>query len=210
MSSEIDFSILDQKRTKILHKIFKNFPEGYLAGGTALALQMKHRYSYDFDIFLSHEIEVSDANKLQSNFNISLTEVNNQDQLSIVDSDGIRISIIHYYFPLILPLIETGEIRLSSVKDIAADKAYTIGRRAVWRDYVDIFFILKYRVLSLNEIINLTNQKYKTLFNDVLFLSQLSYFEDLQITRIDYIKDHFSDDEIKNLLTKKVAEVQIK
>lgn len=210
MSSEIDFSILDQKRTRSLQKIFENFPEGYLAGGTALALQIKHRYSYDFDIFLSHEVGVSDVKKLQSNFNIFLTEVNNQDQLSIVDSDGIRISLIHYYFPLILPIVETGKIRLSSVKDIAADKAYTIGRRAVWRDYADIFSILKYGILSLNEIISLTNQKYKNLFNDVLFLSQLSYFKDLQIARIDFIKDRFTDNEIKNLLKEKVAEIQIK
>jgi hypothetical protein len=46
------YSVLDQKRKKLLplFQIFKK--DFYLAGGTGLALQLGHRKSYDFDFFL--------------------------------------------------------------------------------------------------------------------------------------------------------------
>lgn len=49
--SKIYLEILDKERIKIFQKMgdFKRI--GYLAGGTALALQIKHRKSFDFDIF---------------------------------------------------------------------------------------------------------------------------------------------------------------
>lgn len=48
---------------------------------------------------------------------------------------------------------------LASVKDIAADKAHTIGRRAAWRDYVDIFCLIKEKHLTLAQIIKLAKEK---------------------------------------------------
>jgi len=42
--------VLEQKNLKVL-ALLKNFPGFYLAGGTALALQLGHRRSIDFDLF---------------------------------------------------------------------------------------------------------------------------------------------------------------
>ena len=36
--------------------------------------------------------------------------------------------------------IKTDSMDLMDIKDIATNKAYTIGRRPKWRDYVDIYF----------------------------------------------------------------------
>lgn len=41
---------------KTIFDKLKNFPEYYLAGGTALALQIGHRISIDFDFFSKKEI----------------------------------------------------------------------------------------------------------------------------------------------------------
>ena len=42
--------VLDSNQKRIFKKL-KFFPEFYLAGGTALALQIGHRRSQDFDLF---------------------------------------------------------------------------------------------------------------------------------------------------------------
>lgn len=50
------YNILDKKRKDIL-PLFKSFKKDfYLAGGTALALQVGHRDSIDFDFFTQKTI----------------------------------------------------------------------------------------------------------------------------------------------------------
>lgn len=54
------YNILDQKRLALL-PLFKSFKEGfYLAGGTALALQIGHRDSVDFDFFSEEDIDTKE------------------------------------------------------------------------------------------------------------------------------------------------------
>lgn len=64
------YEILDKKRQKILPflKRFKN--DFYLAGGTALALQIGHRDSIDFDFFTRNDIDTA---KLFLNIKEALT-----------------------------------------------------------------------------------------------------------------------------------------
>ena len=51
--SEIHLELFDTNRQNVFVQLseFKTF--GYLAGGTALALQINHRKSFDFDIFIN-------------------------------------------------------------------------------------------------------------------------------------------------------------
>lgn len=103
-------------------------------------------------------------------------------------------------------MIQTSSIPLASVQDIAADKAMTIGRRAVWRDYVDIYFLLHRNVLSLNEIVSLAQKKFKEEFVTAQFLDQLVYFDDVTVVPIDYLQESPEEDEIKQYLSKSVQE----
>lgn len=56
------WEILDETRKEILFKIVKNIDlkDYYLAGGTALSLQMGLRESFDFDFFVPHEFNTDD------------------------------------------------------------------------------------------------------------------------------------------------------
>ena len=58
---------LKSERQKIFEKL-KYFPEFYLVGGTALALQMGHRISVDFDLFSAKEIPASLLGKVKKVF----------------------------------------------------------------------------------------------------------------------------------------------
>jgi predicted nucleotidyltransferase component of viral defense system len=84
----------------------------------------------------------------------------------------------------VVPLVETDELRLLSVKEILATKAYSIGRRGSFKDYVDLYFGLKEQHATLFEIVDLALQKYGDIFNDRLFLEQLLFFSDVEDVEI--------------------------
>ncbi|MEK7146916.1 MAG: nucleotidyl transferase AbiEii/AbiGii toxin family protein, partial [Patescibacteria group bacterium] len=112
------------------------FSDFYLAGGTALALQIGHRISYDFDLFSEKPIQKTLLVKIEKLFksNKIIISVNNKDELTVY-LEETKLTFLHYPFPIIKPLIFENNIALLSVPEIAATKAYTIGRRATYRDY---------------------------------------------------------------------------
>ncbi|NLI12414.1 MAG: hypothetical protein GX425_07275 [Peptococcaceae bacterium] len=63
-------------------------------------------------------------------------------------------------------------------------KAYSIGRRATVRDYLDLYFLLSRGITSIKEIIQKAPTKFKAgnepLFSPRLFLEQLVYTDDLE------------------------------
>lgn len=60
-----------------------------------------------------------------------------------------------------------------NILEIASTKAYTIGRRVEYKDYIDLYFVLKEQGVSLGDVIDLSNRKYGSKFNSRLFLEQL-------------------------------------
>ncbi len=208
--SSIHLELLDKKRLTTFKalKIFKD--EGALAGGTALSLQIEHRHSFDFDIFLEREIKRKDLLKLKSIFEIEGVEFSTSDQLTVVTTDGINITLLHYYYQSLFEKVPTPSLPLYSIKDIALDKTFTIGRRALWRDYVDLFFVLKLGRTDIFELAKLSQKKFGVEFNPKLFLEQLVFFKDLQITKTSFIKEKYSPEEIKKFLEKEAEKFREK
>jgi hypothetical protein len=91
-------------------------------------------------------------------------------------------------------------------KDFVAYKVYNFNHNAAWRDYVDIFFFLKWDLYPLEKIISLTKQKFGQEFNEKLFLEQLVYFKDLEIIETTFLKEAYSTKQIQSFLSKKVEE----
>lgn len=58
-------------------------------------------------------------------------------------------------------------------------KTYTIGRRGEFRDYFDLYIILKGEYINLNELMKIAKDIYTSAFDEKIFLEQLVYFEDL-------------------------------
>jgi hypothetical protein len=202
--SKIHLELLDKKRQAIFYQLSSFKKDGYLAGGTALALQINHRRSVDFDIFVDKPISKSFKLKVKKIFGAVDFYINSSDQISFNTKDGVGVTFVWYYYPRIASLVSTDSIGLASVFDIAADKAETLSRRAVWRDYVDLFFLLKWKILTLGQIIKLAKKKFKGEFVETQFLEQLPYFADLQKTPIEFIEEKYTDDEIKSFLEKEV------
>jgi len=174
---EENLKILGQKRLNILKKLkFLKDYHFYLAGGTALALELGHRISLDFDFYIEGELDpetlLQDFQKHFKNVQL-IREAKNTLILSI---DNIEVSLFSYPYPLISPLIKIPEVNLASMEDICAMKIVAIIQRGTKRDFIDIYFLTKR--FGLERIFALTQKKYKGLFNKYLALQALTYFTD--------------------------------
>lgn len=177
--SDLKFSILSEERKKILPHFVTWKDEFYLAGGTALALQIGHRESVDFDFFSPHsfdtEVMIKRLSTLFGEKSFTVTQVE-KNTLSIVLHQEIKISFMTYEYELITPLIATNYMNIASIPDIACMKLSAIMQRSALKDYVDLYEIMK--IYSLEELLLFTKKKYPTIDSTVI-LKSLSYLEDI-------------------------------
>jgi len=168
--------ILDPKIKKLLSKLgFLNKQGFYMAGGTALALQIGHRTSLDFDFYTEEKF---DPKKLREKFDKKFKKVQEiyiaEDILGL-DADGIKMSFFRYSYRLIRSYVQMEDICLASKEDIAAMKILAISQRGKRRDFIDMYFLIK--EFGLREIIEFTKEKYP-MFNIYVGLQGLLYFKD--------------------------------
>ncbi len=181
------------------------FSDSYLAGGTALALQLGHRRSVDLDFFFSKPIARAFLPLIEKNLQSPATLlVNTADELTI-SILGVKITCLHYPFPLLDQVISTPVIPLAGVRDIAAMKAYALGRRQSLKDYIDLYVILSRNLVSLPALLADSRAKYGDLFNDRVFLEQLLYTADLEPEAIDWLMPRVSIDDIKRFFTELIS-----
>ena len=193
--------ILSHKQTELLPLIGEFKREYYLVGGTAIALYLGHRRSIDFDLFKFAPLNrKKNLKKVQSSGFPSIVTWNVTDQMNLVVNE-VKVTFFQYPFQIKADNVFDNNVRLPELLDLAAMKAYALGRRSKWKDYVDLYFLLKEK-FSFEEISQRAIAIYGELFSDKLFRSQLSYFEDVDYSEeVDYIiANPPSDNEIKQFL----------
>lgn len=153
--------------------------KAYLAGGTALALQLGHRISYDLDFFTQDEF---DENMLLPEIKkIADFKLEKIAWRTILGKfEDVKFSIFYYKYPLLYPANKFGEINITDIRDIAAMKIAAVASRGTKRDFVDLYFICK-ETASLPDVIQLYDKKYKNLATTELhIMKSLVYFEDAE------------------------------
>ena len=80
-------------------------------------------------------------------------------------------------------------------------KAYALGGRNKWKDYVDLSFILK--IHSLREVSDVATELFAGAFNERLFKEQLTYFDDIDYAEeVEYLPGfEVTQEEIKQFLS---------
>ena len=194
--------------SKRIFSEIKDLTDFYLAGGTGLALQLGHRVSVDFD-FMSGKVILPNvlvaAEKLARTLKLSSRiVVNNRDELTLFIGET-KVTFLHYPFPVVSSLVGFEKIKIASILEIAAMKAYTIGRRGAFKDYVDIYFILKSGE-SLKSIGDLASQKYGDSFDMRLFLEQLVYLKDIEDTHIQFLKEKVDKKKLQKFFEEKIRQ----
>ena len=203
------YEVLDEKGRKIFFQLqyLKDF---YLAGGTALALQIGHRISVDFDLFTSRQISKEHFRKIKLLFSTQkiYISVNNSEELTFFLNEK-KITLLHYPFPVINKFVKYQGVHFLSIREIGATKAYTIGRRGSWKDYADMYFILSGRYATLSQIIDLASKKFKKEFNGRLFLEQLLYLEDVKDEPIIFLKKKITKKQLINFFENEIKKLRL-
>jgi len=141
MSSNPTFEVLTELEKKEFSKLKRFSRLSVLAGGTALAMQLGHCRSYGFDVFFFRPLPISIGQTARRIFGRISVIRHLEDDLTFITPTSLKITLFYYPFKPRYPLVRTSAIPLFSWKDISLDKAYTIGRRAVYRDYLDLFLL---------------------------------------------------------------------
>jgi len=204
------YDILSKERLNIL-PLFKNFKEAfYLAGGTALALQIGHRDSNDFDFFSSQNINtISLFGKIKEVFSgHKLLKIQEEENtLSVVINRDIKLSFFSCFYKMVEPLIEDDNIRLASIIDIGCMKLSAIVSRATNKDYVDIYYVLQQ--MSLEKLLNFTQEKMPELDRN-LIIKSLVYFDDIVEEKLVFKNNkEVGMETIKNFFIQEVKKITL-
>lgn len=167
---------LSKETSAVFDLISDSVSEFYLAGGTALALELGHRISVDLDFFCIHDFSTEEiATKL-----IKKGELETTDRSTTTFNgslNGVKISFFKYPYRLLFETRDYKGVKLADERDIAAMKILAISDRGSKKDFVDLFVLL--RKYSLKEILDLFNEKYKDYnYNILHILKSLNYFLD--------------------------------
>lgn len=199
--------ILSDRQLELLPTMAKFRREYYLVGGTAIALHLGHRRSIDFDLFkpsvLNHKKNIDRLTDSGCSYFVTRRVA---EQMNLIVND-VKVTFFQYPFPV--QPIEKFEsyFRMPSLLQLAAMKAYALGRRSKWKDYVDLFFLLKEH-FSIAQISECATTLFGDLYSEKMFRAQLCYFEDVDYTEeVDYLTPNPpSNEEIRNSLTEIVQQ----
>jgi hypothetical protein len=172
----------------------------YLVGGTAIALQIGHRRSIDFDLFKYSPLRPNEILRKIDARKVKYTVTRRvEEQLNLLIED-VKFTFFQYPFHVEAPVVFTPFLKMPTLLDLAAMKAYALGRRAKWKDYVDLYFILKEHH-SIPEITARATVIFGQLYAEKQFRAQLMYFDDIDYTEeIEWLTEPVSPDQIKEEL----------
>ena len=154
------------------------FAHFHLAGGTGLALQLGHRLSIDLDLFaldpFDNEFYLEYLNK-KFQFALDFSAIS-----TLKGSIGnIKVDFISHPYSLVMPVVETENIRMYSLADVAAMKINAIaGNGTRSKDFVDLYFLLDQ--FSIDQILGFYETKYNDR-NTFHALKSLNYFDEVDL-----------------------------
>lgn len=155
----------------------------YLSGGTALSLQLGHRQSRDLDFFTRAPLQrLPQLTDLERSIgpNHSFEWVLRTPEQQEFRADGVATTLLAYPFQHRYDFCSWRGLWVADPRDIAIQKAYTIGRRAVARDYLDLHALLCVtQTISLGDLLQAAQIVYGEGFSSRLFLRQLTDDSDL-------------------------------
>ncbi|MBF0397620.1 MAG: nucleotidyl transferase AbiEii/AbiGii toxin family protein [Desulfobacterales bacterium] len=194
-------NILNNNQLELLPLIKEFSREFYLVGGTAIALHLGHRQSIDFDLFKKKQLNKKKIiDKVENHFKKYSTLYMESNQLHLL-INNVKVTFFEYGFDVPHKIKFKNIATMPSLIDLAAMKAYAIGSRAKWKDYVDLYFILKNNI-TFDEIANRGLEIFGNLFSKKLFRQQLCYFKDIDHTEeIIFVGKNISEIEVKEYLT---------
>ncbi|MBN1415499.1 MAG: nucleotidyl transferase AbiEii/AbiGii toxin family protein [Bacteroidales bacterium] len=199
--------ILSKEQLELLPLIARFRREFCLVGGTAVALHIGHRRSVDFYLFKYNPLNHKDIlQKLNASPYTCMVTRRVTEQLNVIIH---KVKLTFYQYPYEIPATVKldGIIKFPDLLTLAAMKAFALGRRSKWKDYVDLYFILKSHY-TISQISDKATEIFGALFSEKLFRAQLCYFEDIDYSeKLEYIGNPVPEEEIKAFLTEVALDI---
>ena len=195
----------EQNELLPLLKLFRR--EFYLVGGTAIALQIGHRQSIDFDLFKDKPfVSKKILNKMDKNHYHYQVTYRVSEQMNLTISD-VKFTFFEYPYPIEASVDFNKILRMPDLFTLAAMKAFALGKRSKWKDYVDLYFLIKEH-FCINDISQKAKSIYGDEFSGKLFRSQLAYHKDINYSEpVVYMNGYEeNEDVIKAFLIEKALE----
>ena len=207
----LQYDTVDPASLGLLKKLMINpeLRDFFLVGGTALALQIGHRFSKDIDMFSLNEFDAGKVlSELKKEFKISDSSagrntLNFYAQISEESENRIKVDLIKYSYPLLNPVLDIDGIRLLSIEDIIPMKLSAAAGRGSKKDFYDIFYLL--RTYTLKQMFSFFERKFPDA-NMFHILKRLMYYEDAEHEPDPQTIEQIEWDKVKSTITAKTNE----
>lgn len=181
----------------------------YLAGGTALALQVGHRRSVDLDFF-SPQTDFSQSQLIKKLEKLGWRTTLLREGTLYGELNGAKVSFIAYpFFKPAEKFLPFGAVKVLDKKDVAVMKIIAISQRGRKRDFFDLYWYTKHEEPIINVIRRLSKQYPKVAHDFYHITKSLTYFIDADEDPMPRLFFTASWREVKKIFekeTKRVAE----
>jgi len=159
---ELHWEALPANQQKLLRAVAETSRRwgAYLAGGTALALQLGHRQSVDLDWFTPKTLPPDDLLVAIDALGFDGEVEQNTPGTFLARVGGVKFSLFRYRYEMVAPPVDGGGFDIASLHDLGAMKLAAIIGRATKRDYVDVYELLAGRHLTLPLMVQAFEAKY--------------------------------------------------
>jgi len=156
-----------------------------LVGGSALALYLCHRKSEDLDFFTYEDsFDKKEIFDYIQGFENKEVLHQSDEQIDLL-LDGVKVTFFNAKWEFLKPQ-KVEKFNLSSLESIAAMKVNVMFLRAKYRDYYDLYFLVK-EGMSLKEIFEHSTNIVEGI-NFKLFAIALLYIDDIEDDNIEYLE----------------------
>lgn len=174
-----------------------------LGGGTALALQIGHRYSEDLDFFHPEPFEPTSLADRMTDIGKVTIQGRSADTLHAT-VNGLRLSFLRARPPLLFPGTAYRGLSVADPRDIAVMKIVAIGGRGSRKDFIDLFFYLSGGT-TLAALLPLLRRRFAEVdYNEYHLLKSLVFFEDAEAEPMPRMIRDVEWDEVKERMRDEV------
>ena len=208
MNGQKNFECLLPKTATLLNELIDTAPflKHYtFVGGSALALYLCHRKSEDLDFFTYKEgfFDRAQIRNYIARFEQKAIVNESDEQIDLL-IDGVKVTFFNAKWSFLQPMgVES--FNLASLEAIAAMKANVLFLRAKYRDYYDLYFLVK--KMGIRTVFEAAKQSVPGLTYK-LFCISLNYIDDIADDSIDHLQpaEKVTKKEIRDFFQKRMKQ----
>lgn len=203
---EPDLTVLPEGQRELWNKLGESLPDkAVLYGGTAIALQLGHRESVDFDFFVLKSTDVLSLTQTLPYLKDCEVLFSTPDTLTCNTAGPNPVKVSFFSLPDLQqaaePLSTANGVTVASLLDLAATKVKVVQDRAEAKDYKDLYALISGGHVTLLEALQAAQRVYGPKFDVGGSLRALSYYTDGNLRSLDA--------GVRDFLTRAAAEIDL-